>query len=336
MKKQTIWPVLLVGCAVLAFNSNMLAQVGTEGAILGVAKDSSDAVIPGAEVTAVNLDTNLKRTVTTDAAGNFEILALPRGFYSLSVSLAGFKTWFLERTELTLGERKRVSPVLEVGQISEKVTVETQVELVQTEKGSLESIVERKQILELPLNGRNPVELVRLIPGMRFLGQNGPERGIFVQGLGNRTGDGGGTEFQVDGLNSNAGMDEGGFGIPNVDTIAEFNVETADFSAEHGRNAVQVLAATKSGTNGFHGTLWEFHRNNALDAFNTFAKTPGANKPKLIRNQFGYGVGGPIVKDKTFFFTSYEGTRIRQETIYNSTTVPQAFLQGNFSSLSKP
>ena len=180
-----------------------------------------------------------------------------------------------------MGERKRVSPVLEVGQISEKVTVETQVELVQTEKGSLESIVERKQILELPLNGRNPVELVRLIPGMRFLGQNGPERGIFVQGLGNRTGDGGGTEFQVDGLNSNAGMDEGGFGIPNVDTIAEFNVETADFSAEHGRNAVQVLAATKSGTNGFHGTLWEFHRNNALDAFNTFAKTPGANKPKL-------------------------------------------------------
>jgi len=335
MKKQTIWPVLLVGCAVLAFNSNMLAQVGTEGAILGVAKDSSDAVIPGAEVTAVNLDTNLKRTVTTDAAGNFEILALPRGFYSLSVSLAGFKTWFLERTELTLGERKRVSPVLEVGQISEKVTVETQVELVQTEKGSLESIVERKQILELPLNGRNPVELVRLIPGMRFLGQNGPERGIFVQGLGNRTGDGGGTEFQVDGLNSNAGMDEGGFGIPNVDTIAEFNVETADFSAEHGRNAVQVLAATKSGTNGFHGTLWEFHRNNALDAFNTFAKTPGANKPKLIRNQFGYGVGGPIIKDKTFFFTSYEGTRIREETIYNSTTAPQAFLQGDFSSLSK-
>ena len=136
-------------------------------------------------------------------------------------------------------------PVLTVGEISDKVTVEAQAELIQTEKGSLESIVEQKQIVELPLNGRNPVELVRLIPGMRYLGQGGPERGITVQGLGNRTGDGGGTEFQVDGLNANAGMDEGGFGIPNVDTIAEFNVETANFSAEHGRNALASSGSNK-------------------------------------------------------------------------------------------
>ena len=227
-----------------------------------------------------------------------------------------------------------MSPVLTVGEISDKVTVEAQAELIQTEKGSLESIVEQKRIVELPLNGRNPVELVRLIPGMRYTGQSGTtERGHFVQGLGNRTGDGGGTEFQVDGLNSNAGMDEGGVAIPNVDTIDEFNVETANFSAEHGRNALQVLAVTKGGTNGFHGTLWEFHRNHKMDAFNTFAKRPGGSKPKLIRNQYGYSVGGPIVKDKTFFFTSYEGTKIRQDTIFNSTPVPTAFFNGDFSSL---
>ncbi len=135
----------------------------------------------------------------------------------------------------------------------------------------------------------------------------------------------------MDGLNANAGMDEGGFGIPNVDTIAEFNVETANFSAEHGRNALQVLAATKGGTNGFHGTLWEFHRNAKLDAKNTFAST----KPKLIRNQYGYSVGGPIIKDKTFFFTSYEGTKIRTDRIYNSTPVPTPFFNGDFSSLSR-
>ena len=115
--------------------------------------------------------------------------------------------------------------------------------------------------------------------------------------------------------------------------LQEFNVETANFSAEHGRNALQVLAVTKGGTNGFHGTLWEFHRNHKMDAFNTFAKRPGGSKPKLIRNQYGYSVGGPVVKDKTFFFTSYEGTKIRQDTIYNSTPVPTAFFNGDFSSL---
>ena len=165
------------------------------------------------------------------------------------------------------------------------------------------------------MNGRNPVELVRLTPGMRYLGQQGGfERGTIVQGLGSRDD---GAEFQLDGLNANAGMDEGGFAIPNVDTIAELNVETSNFSAEHGRNPLQVLVVTKGGTNGFHGTLWEFHRNSKMDARNTFAST----KPKLIRNQFGYSVGGPIIKDKTFFFTSYEGLRIRQERIYNSVTI---------------
>jgi carboxypeptidase family protein/TonB-dependent receptor-like protein len=317
--------------AFLALSATLYAQVGTEGAILGVVTDSSGAVVAGAEVTVVNLGTNLTKKATSDSQGNFEILALPRGTYSITAAFSGFKTWVVEKTELTLGERKRVSPVLTVGEISDKVTVEATAEVIQTEKGSLESVVAQKTIVELPLNGRNPVELVRLIPGMRYLGQGGPERGITVQGLGNRTGDGGGTEFQVDGLNANAGMDEGGFGIPNVDTIAEFNVETANFSAEHGRNALQVLSVTKSGTNGIHGTLWEFHRNAKMDARNAFALT----KPKLIRNQYGYSVGGPVIKDKTFFFTSYEGTKIRTDKIYNSTPVPTAFFNGDFSALSK-
>lgn len=314
---------------ILLLTSSPLAQVGTEGGILGVVMDTSGAVVAGAEITITNLDTNRKKTAVSNAAGNFEILALPRGPYSVTASFTGFKTWTLEKMELTIGERKRIAPVLQVGEVSEKVTVEARAELLQTEKGSLETIVEQKQILELPLNGRNPVELVRLVPGMRFVSQGGPERGITVNGLGNAGGDRGGTEYSVDGLNSNAGMDEGGIAIPNVDTIAEFNVQTVDFSAEYGRDPLQVLAVTKSGTNAFHGSLWEFHRNQKFDARNTFAPT----KPKLIRNQFGYTVGGPVLEDKTFFFTSYEGTRIRQETIYNSATVDPAFLRGDFSSL---
>src|SRR5213593_5130475 len=187
MRRQITWLMAAVALmTVLTMSAPLLAQVGTEGAILGVVKDSSGAVVAGADVTVVHLDTNRKGSATSDTSGNFEILALPRGFYSVTVSLAGFKTWFVEKTELSLGERKRISPLLEIGVITEKVTVEAESSLIQTEKGSLESIVEHKQIVELPLNGRNPVELVRLIPGMRYLGQNGPERGIFVQGLGNR------------------------------------------------------------------------------------------------------------------------------------------------------
>ncbi len=327
---KTRLAVIVVSVLLLAMVSNLQAQVGTEGSILGTVKDASGAVVAGAEVTVTNLDNGLKKSAVSDTSGDFQILALPRGPYSVTVSFTGFKTWSVERTDLSLGELKRLTPTLEVGEINQKVTVEAQAEMIQTEKGSVESVVEQKQILELPLNGRNPVELVRIVPGMRYGGQDGGqgERAFRVQGLGARDDM---NEFQVDGMNSNAGMDEGGIAIPNVDTIAEFNIETSNFSAEHGRNPIQILSVTKSGTNAFHGSAWEFLRNDALDARNTFANS----KPKLRRNQFGGSGGGPIRKDKTFFFASYEGTRIRQDAIYNSYTINPNFLQGDFSSLGK-
>ncbi|PYV86399.1 MAG: hypothetical protein DMG05_19800, partial [Acidobacteria bacterium] len=327
MKKITTLLALLLWLQ--AARLGLQAQVGTEGAILGVVTDTTGAVVAGTEVTVTNLDTGLKKTMVTDAGGNFEVLALPRGPYSVSVSLPGFKTWAVTRTELTVGERKRLSPVLEVGEVTQKITVEATAELIQTEKSSLETVVEEKQIRELPLNGRNPVELVRLVPGVRYIGKDNYDQQSTVQGMGNRDDQ---TEFKLDGLNANTGIDEHGAGIPNVDTIAQFNVETADFSAEHGRNPLQVIIVSKSGTNEFHGTAWEFLRNDKLDARNTFA----TSKPKLRRNQFGFTFGGPIVKDRTHFFGSYEGIRIRQEQIYNSPTIAPEMLQGDFSSLSVP
>ena len=313
---------------VLASFPGLFAQLGSEGAILGVVTDATGAVVAGAVVTVTNLDTGLTRTATSDSAGNFEILALPIGPYSVTVSTKGFKTWKLERTQLTVGERSRLSPSLQVGDVTEQVSVEATAELIQTEKASVEGVVQTRQITMLPLNGRNPVQLVSLLPGMRYLGKGGPERGTTVQGVGNRTDQ---TQFTLDGLNANAGMDETGFAIPNVDTIAEFNVQASSFSAEYGRDPLHVVMVTKSGTNEFHGSLWEFLRNYKMDARNTFAVT----KPKLIRNQFGAAVGGRIIRDKTFFFSSYEGTRIRQQSIYNSTVVQPAMLQGDFSALSK-
>ena len=240
---------------------------------------------------------------------------MPEGNYSVSVSFTGFKTWSLAKTDLTIGERKRVSPTLSLGDVNEKVTVQAAAELLQTEKADTGGVVEARTIQELPLNGRDVVELTELVPGVRYEGRSFTQSCAdgnmsSVQGLGHRDDQ---TEFRVDGVASNAVCDEGGTAIPNPDTIAEFKVQTSNFSAENGRNPVQVSMVTKSGTNEYHMTLWEFLRNNDLDARNTFAST----NPKLIQNQFGVAGGGPILipklyngKNKTFFFGSYEGTRI--------------------------
>ena len=309
---------LLLLIVTLTCACSLLAQVGSDASILGVVTDASGAVVPRATVRVVNLDTGLQRTATSGEGGEFEVLALPTGPYSVSVTNTGFSTWKLERIDLTVASRQRISPVLKVGEVTEQIRVDATAELIQTDRSSVSTVVEEKQIRELPLNGRNPVQLVALAPGMRYLGRGGPERGSTVQGVGGRDD---ATEFQLDGLNANAGMDEKGMAIPNVDTIAEFSVETNSFSAEQGRNPLQVLMLTKSGTNAFHGTLWEFLRNEKLDAFNTFAKSPGATKPKLSRNQFGATIGGPVVRNKTFFFASFEGATIRQARIFNSNTV---------------
>ena len=321
----------LVVCAVLLLVSvpPAMGQVGTQGSILGAVLDSSRAALPGASITVTNLDTGLVQTATAGDAGNFEILALPIGPYSVTVTMTGFKTWQLERIVLTVGERSRVSPVLDIGNIAEQVSVVGGAPLLQTERSSVQTVVQLEQIRELPISTRNPVVLVNLVPGMRFTGSGGPERGSTVQGFGLR---GNQTEFQLDGLNANAAMDEGGITIPNVDTIAEFSVETSSFSAENGRNPLQIVMVTKSGTNAFHGTAWEFNQHERFSARNFFAL---ANPPKLRRNQYGAAAGGPIVRSRTFFFGSFEATPIKRENLYNSTAVQPAMLQGDFSGVSR-
>lgn len=309
--------------------SVLLAQINTQGSILGTVLDASGAVVAGAEVVTVNLNTGLTSKAVSDASGNFEILALPIGHYSVTVTATGFKSWKIDSTELTVGERRRVSPSLQIGDVSEQVSVESTAELLQTERSSVQTVIQMQQIRELPLSDRNPVVLVGLVPGMRYLGQGGPERGSTVQGMGTRDNQ---TEFQVDGLNSNAGMDEGGMGIPNVDAVAEFTVQTNSFSAESGRNPVQVLMVTKSGTNEFHGAAWEFLQNDKLNARNTYA----TSVPKLRRNQFGAALGGPVFRNRTFFFANFQGTPVRSNKIYNSTVPSEAMLKRDFSALDTP
>ncbi len=305
------------------------AQIGTEGAFFGTVTDSSGSSVPGAEVAATHIAKGLVKRTVTDAEGNFSLLSLPIGRYSITVKATGFKTWEVSPVELTVGDRSRVSPVLTVGEISESVSVTANAELLQTEKSSAETVVQMQQIRELPLATRNPLALVSLVPGMRWDStQTGGERATYVQGQGLRNNK---TLFQLDGLTSNAPMDEGGTGMPNVDTVAEFSVETLNFSAENGRDPIQVKVATKSGTNELHGAVWEFLQNDALNARNTFATKPS----RVRRNQFGAAAGGPVIRNKTFFFGSFEGTVIHNEQIWNTQAVTPAMKQGDFSALGR-
>jgi hypothetical protein len=303
------------------------AQAGTEGSLLGSVTDASGAGVPAASVTIANLDTGITNRTVTDSAGYFQVLPLPRGMYSVNVQKTGFATWQLQSIEVTAGENKRVSPVLQIGTTQSEVTVAAGVDLVQTEQSGIAGAVEQVQIRELPLNGRDAISMVALAPGMRYLGIGGSpltdQR--TVQGLGMRTDQ---TLFTVDGQDHNDPSTEGGMIIPNVDSVAQFRVETSNFSAASGRQPLQVKLITKSGTNQVHGTLFEFLRNDFFDARNTFATT----RPTLRRNQFGGSAGGPVKKDKTFFFGSFEETRIRTQQLFNSFAINPALQAGNFGS----
>jgi hypothetical protein len=316
-----------VSCLLLAMPALAAAQVGTEGAILGIVADSSGSIVPGADVTVKNLETGLTKTAVSDTSGGFEILPIPRGWYSVTVTLQGFNTWVLARTEVTVGERRRVSPVLTAGDLSEQVTVTVQQDLLQTDRSSVEGVIQNRQIKDLPLGSRNVIELVNLVPGLRFQGRGNVERISTIAGFGVRDDQ---TEFQIDGLTANSGMDEGGMTVPNPDAVEEVAVETSSFSAEHGRNPLQVLLVTKSGTNQFKGTGWEFRQD---DAFNAKDRN-SSSKPQVDRHQYGYALGGPVFKSRTFFFSSVEGTRNAADKVYNNASVvTQSMMQGDFSAL---
>jgi hypothetical protein len=317
--------VLLFGTAILS-----LAQLGTEGSILGIVQDPSGGLVVGAPVTVTNTETGLAKSATTDDRGYFQVVALPPGSYSVRVAASGFQAWEVNGLTLIAGEQKRVQPALTVGDVKQQVMIQAAVELVQTERASVEMAIEQKQIRDLPLNGRVAVQMVQLVPGMRYLGLGAGSSanvgGVEVQGLGSHSD---ATQFAVDGISANDPSTEAGMAFPNLEAVDQFRVQTSSFSAENGRDPVQVTMVTKSGTNQFHGTLWEFLRNDKLDARNSFL----VSKPYLRRNQYGFSVGGPIFKNKTFFFASFEGLRVRGQGGYNSPTIPSAFLQGDFSSL---
>ncbi len=308
--------LFLLVCAIILVTVSGWAQA-TSGEITGTVKDASGAVVPGVEVIATNTATGIARNALTESSGVYRIPLLQPGTYSLKASLSGFKTTVRDGLTLTVGLALHVDLTLEVGAISETVTVSGEASLVNTEQGRVSDLVAAREVVDMPLNGRNVYQLMQLAPGAVNAST------ITEPGAGGATGttstsvNGGRVNYNgywVDGV-SNKGLSGGTNGFaPSADTIQEFRMETLNFSAEFGDSSGSVVnVVSKTGTNNFHGTAYEFLRNDHLDARQFFddINQPNGGKPAFKQNQFGATLGGPIRKNSTFFFVSYEGLRIR-------------------------
>lgn len=324
---------LLIFVISVAF-STLWAQ--TTATMLGHAADSTGAILPGVKIVVRNTGTNYERQVVTDSNGNYIVTQLPIGAYTASASITGFETKVITGLTLSLNQNLRVDFELNPGQVQQTVTVSGDtVALVDTHSSSLSNQIEQKRVIDLPLNGRDPASLLALVPGVSTLS-------VPTQpGISGDTATINGTnasaqEFLIDGLPFNAIQRSDGDPMPPPDMFQEFRVMTGNYSAEFGRNGgAIIIGATRSGTNEFHGTLWEFLRNDALNTKNYFATTI----PVLRQNQFGAAAGGPVIlpgyngRNRTYFYGGYQGTRIRQNALESSAIPPTANeLRGIFPS----
>src|SRR5215475_7220694 len=307
-------------CLLFVFTVNTVFAQFDSATVLGAVRDSGGAATPGVTVTLKNIDTGLSVTAQTDGAGNFQFTNVRIGNYRVTAEKQGFSTAVAERVNVTVNARQRVDLAMQPGAVTESVVITDAVQLLETDSSGRGQVVQREQIVNLPLNGRSYANLALLTPGVRESSQNGittagREASFNVNGLRNTF-----NNFLLDGVDNNAyGTSNQSFSSQVVqvspDAIAEFKVQTNTYSAEFGRSGGAVINASyRSGSNQFHGNLWEYNRNTSLNAVGFF-KPVGGVKPPLIRNQFGFTFGGPIIKDHTFFFLDYEGFRQISKTL---------------------
>src|SRR5262245_52344719 len=295
--------------------------------LVGTVKDQQSGAIPNARITLTSQDTGVSQTTVSDAGGNFEFPTVRPGTYRLKAEQKGFQTFAQSPVVLAVDGRSRVDAVLQVGDTTTVVNVEALAATVSTESSSLGSVVENRKIVEIPLNGRFFLDLALLQAGTVVPSTNNrtflaAPSGIGISGINASGTREDSTNYMLDGINLSDMVQNQITFQPNIDMIQEFKVQTNAFSAEYGRNAgIIINGVSKSGSNGFHGSAYEFVRNDHFDAKNFF--DPPGKIPPFKRNIFGYSVGGPIVKNKTFFFHSYEGRRGREVATLN-TVVPSA------------
>lgn len=322
--------------AVLVFSPFALGQIAA-GTIFGNAKDSSGAVLPGVSITVTNQATGLTRTTTTSSSGDYVVPQLLPGTYEITASKTGFQTNTESGLALTVAAREAANFTLSVGAVTQQVSVQASGVHLETGSSSLGQVINGRAITNLPLNGRDFVQLTALGAGATPVinasrqdeGSNHAHEIISVNISGGR---GNWNSWLVDGVETKQNWFNTPSTLPSVDTIQEFRVMSSNSSAEYGGAQSIINVITKSGGNQFHGVAYEFLRNDLLDALNYFDK----KKPPYRQNQFGGTLGGPIIHNRTFFFFGYEGLRTRQgNTIIATVPNPQQ-LKGNFSGLSKP
>ena len=332
--------VLLALCLASACLS--FAQTST-GGIVGTVADPAGSLIPAAALKLTNLDTNEIRTQVSNDTGSYMFAALPPGRYKLEVEHPGFKRFVQEPIEVRVQQFITLNAALEVGQTNQTVEVGGQLALLDAATSSLSQVVENREVTELPLNGRNTLSLVALTPGVRAQGQflqNTATRSF--AGWGNFSANGGvsdANEVLVDGASVTMFLVNAPSLVPPVDATLEFRVQTNNYAAEFGRSSgALVNIGIRSGTNQLHGSLYEFFRNDKLDANDFFLNRAGQARPKLTFNQYGFATGGPVCiprvydgRDKTFFFVNFEGFRQRLAQALTTTVPTAAQLAGDFS-----
>lgn len=302
----------------------------SSGSILGTVSDSSGAVIPGVSIRISNPAVGLNREAVSNESGNYRVDQLPIGTYTVEAELPGFKKEIHQSVKVDIDQRIRMDFVMQPGQVSEVIEVTSAAPLVQTEDSSIGQVVEERKIATLPLNGREFSSLAYIVPGAfaprpgSSLGNRG---GFAVAGLNENT-----NQFLLDGVNNNGTGTMEIAARVNIDAVGEFKVQTGSYSAQYGRYAgAQVDVVTKSGSNEFHGTGFGFLRNDNLDARNFFDPYPLAKLPEFKRLQFGGTVGGPILRDRLFFFAGYQQQR-SSAFITTAPTVPlPQFFNGDLS-----
>ena len=301
----------------------------TSGRIVGTVTDAAGASMPNIAVTVRDLDTNALRSVQTTDAGSYVFPDLPIGNYEVSVEATGFKHYVATNLKLLVDLTLRVDVRLEVGNVTQEVDVTGQAPVIATEQSSLGEVMQNKEVVELPLNGRNFLEIANLAAGSTQGSPNYTNRfrsfGTVMTSNGGRADQ---NNYLIDGVDNTAYIISAPLVEPSIDAIEEIKVQTANYTADMGQAGGAVVnIATKAGTNQFHGTLYEFLRNDDLDAKNYFATV----KPPLHQNQFGGSVGGPILKNRLFFFFNYEGFRQSTAAPYFYLVPTPAMRAGDFS-----
>lgn len=308
------------------------------GSIVGSVTDPSGSAVPQASVTITNLGTAERRNMMSDSSGNYQFVNLVPGQYKIEVETAGFRRFVREPITVEVQSAVRIDVPMQVGDVSQVVEISAQTPLLQTENSALGQVVEARKVLEMPLNGRNVFGLVALVPGVVPGGQSGgTPTGTNPFAWGNYQ-IGGGQANQsaayIDGAPINTSYVNQTALVPTQDAIQEFRVQTNNLGPEFGRLAGGAVSlTTKSGTNSFHGSAYDFFRNRVLNANTFFNNKAGVKRPAFSQNQYGVNVGGPIIRDKTFFFFGWEGFRLRQGQSYVYSVPTDAMRSGDFSNV---